>query len=51
MISTKYDKNLARWQKLQEIGEKKAKKIGLNSEEKIVKFANLNPKRLEAKKA
>lgn len=31
-----YNKNLAKWQKLQEIGEAKAKKLGLDTEEKIV---------------
>lgn len=33
----KYIRNLSEWQNLQEIGEKQAKKLGLDSEEKIVK--------------
>lgn len=33
----KYIRNLSEWQALQVIGEEKARKAGLNSEEKIVK--------------
>lgn len=32
----KYIRNFSEWQLLQEIGERKARKVGLNSEEKIV---------------
>jgi metal-responsive CopG/Arc/MetJ family transcriptional regulator len=34
----KYIRNFNEWQLLQEIGEKQAKKLGLNTEEKIVKI-------------
>lgn len=34
----RYIRNLSEWQVLQEIGEKQAKKLGLNSEEKIVQI-------------
>lgn len=38
-------KNLAKWQKLQETGETKANKLGLDSEEKIVESLQiLEPK-------
>lgn len=33
----KYIRNLSEWQALQTIGEEKARKVGLNSEEKIIK--------------
>lgn len=32
----KYIRNFSEWQLLQEIGERKARKAGLNSEEKII---------------
>lgn len=34
----KYIRNLVEWQLLQELGEKRAKKLGLDTEEKIVKI-------------
>jgi len=34
----RYIRNLSEWQILQGIGEKQAKKLGLSSEEKIVKI-------------
>lgn len=33
----RYIRNLSEWQVLQEIGERKARRLGLDSEEKIVK--------------
>ncbi len=34
----KYIRNFTEWQLLQEIGEKQAKKLGLDTEEKVVKI-------------
>lgn len=34
----KYIRNLSEWQDLQKIGEKQARKLGLDTEEKIVKI-------------
>jgi metal-responsive CopG/Arc/MetJ family transcriptional regulator len=34
----RYIRNFTEWQVLQEIGEKQAKKLGLDTEEKIVKI-------------
>ena len=36
MNSKNYDEKLVRWQKLQVIGETKVKKLGFDTEEKIV---------------
>mgnify|MGYP001585788604 CR=1 FL=1 len=33
----KYIRNLSEWQELQKIGEKQAKKLGLGTEEKLIK--------------